>query len=118
MRIVLYTLLMALVVAGVALQAQALDIGAPAGKLKLTTLAGDTIEMENYGERPATAVLFLSSRCPVTVQAIDEVNKLYSKFRHRDVLLVGLSANAAETNDELRHLRPAPRHHLSDLSRH
>ncbi len=79
-----------------------LEIGAAAGKVKLTTLAGDTIEMENYDERPATAVLFLSSRCAATDQAIVEVNKLYNKFRHRDVLIVGVSANAAETSDELR----------------
>ena len=49
--------------------ALAIDVGQSPGKLKLTTLAGDTIAMENYAERPATAVLFLSSRCPATVQA-------------------------------------------------
>jgi peroxiredoxin len=93
---------MTLAATGIPARAVALEIGAAAGPVKLSTLAGDTIEMNNYAERPATAVLFLSSRCPATERAIGEVNKLYSKFRYRHVLVVGVSSNAAESSDELR----------------
>ena len=96
-----YTLLLTLPLFISSTPVLALDVGQSPGKVPLTTLAGDTIAMENYAERPATAVLFLSSRCPATAQAIDEINKLYAKFRHRDVLVVGVAANAAETDDEL-----------------
>jgi predicted neuraminidase/peroxiredoxin len=102
MRPTWYTLLLTLALLAPSTPVAALDIGQSPGTVALTTLAGDTIDMENYAERPATAVLFLSGRCPKTEQAIEEINKLYAKFRHRDVLIVGIAANAAESNEELR----------------
>ncbi|HVU89405.1 MAG TPA: exo-alpha-sialidase [Pirellulales bacterium] len=102
MRLAWYTLLLVLTTFSVTAPSRALDIGQSPGKVALTTLAGDTIEMENYAERPATAVLFISSRCPATVQAIADIDKLYARFRHRGVLVVGVAANAVESDDELR----------------
>src|SRR5690349_16931270 len=74
----------------------------PVGLVRLESLSGHTIEMNNYGERPATVVLFLSSRCPVTERLMADINALNQKYRLRDVLVVGVSSSAAESGDELR----------------
>ena len=80
----------------------ALELGQPAGAVKLTTLLGTPMVMENYAERPGTAVLFLSARCPATEKAIAEINKLHQKYRLRNVLFVGVCSNPAESGEELR----------------
>lgn len=80
----------------------ALAPGESAGAVKLLTLSGEPIVMSNYGERPATGVLFLSARCGVTAEALGEINRIHQKYRLRDVLFVGVSSNPQETGDELR----------------
>ena len=79
-----------------------LKMGDAVGAVPLTTLSGERIEMTNYGERAATAVLFLSSRSESTLGTIAEINRLNQKYRERGVLIVGVCPNAAETGDELR----------------
>lgn len=85
-----------------ALPASGLELGASPGPVNLVALSGDRFVMNNYQERPATAVLFLSSRCDVTEQAIADINRLYAKYRQRDLLFVGIASNPAEPGDELR----------------
>jgi predicted neuraminidase/peroxiredoxin len=79
-----------------------LELGGAAGPVNLVALSGERIVMNNYAERPATAVLFLSGRCDVTLRAIADINQLYEKHRRRDVLFVGVCSNTAESQDELR----------------
>ncbi len=66
--------------------ARALDLGAAAGPITLTSVLGSPIVLENYAERPATAIVFLSSRSEATVKAMAELNQLYRKHRLQDVL--------------------------------
>lgn len=82
--------------------ASAVDIGSPVGAVKLTTWSGAPLEMNNYGERPATAMLFLSARCEATRKATADINQIYRKFRLRNVLFVGVFPDPAETLDEVR----------------
>ena len=91
------TILMAL-----SCSAWALELGGTLGPVELTALSGETIVMKNYSERPGTAIVFLSSRCPVTEKVIGDLNAIYRKYRLRDVLFVGISANPEESGDELR----------------
>jgi predicted neuraminidase/peroxiredoxin len=79
-----------------------LDLGDTAGPVNLLTLSGEQIVMNNYRQRPATAVLFLSGRCDVTEKSIAEINQLHQKFRLREVLFVGICSNPAESGEELR----------------
>lgn len=88
-------------VAGIA-SACGWEVRAPAGPVKLETLSGHAIVMNNYQERPATGIVFLSGRCAITSQAMGEINRIHQKFRLRDVLFVGVCANSEETGDELR----------------
>ncbi len=80
----------------------AVELGVAVGPLKLTTLSGEPLVMDNYAERPATAVVFLSARCEATERAIAEINRIHGKYRLRNLLFVGVCGNPAETGDELR----------------
>ncbi|MGD9722503.1 MAG: exo-alpha-sialidase [Pirellulales bacterium] len=81
---------------------RAAEIGTAVGPVNLTTLSGERLVMNNYGQRPVTAVLFLSSRCDATARVLAEINALYGKYRLRNVLFVGVCSKAAESGDELR----------------
>ena len=81
---------------------RALELGKAVGPVKLTTLTGEPLVMNNYSERPGTAVLFLSARCLTTDAAMAEINKLHAKYRLRNLLFVGVCSNEAESGDELR----------------
>ena len=48
--------------------------GSPVGPIHLLDADGDEMVLDNYAERPATALLFLSSRCQATEQSIAEIN--------------------------------------------
>jgi len=80
----------------------ALELGSAVGSLKLTTLSGEPLVMNNYAERPATAVVFLSARCDATERAIAEINRIHGKYRLQNLLFVGVCSNPAEDGDELR----------------
>jgi predicted neuraminidase len=79
-----------------------LELGASVGPVQLVTLSGSAILMNNYQERPATGVVFLSGRCAITAEAMGDINRIHEKFRLRDGLFVGVCANPEETGDELR----------------
>ncbi len=82
--------------------ARALEPGSAAGPVTLTSVLGPQIVMDNYAERPATAVVFLSSRSETTDSVMADLNQLYRKHRLRGVLFVGVCPNPEENGDELR----------------
>lgn len=82
--------------------ARGAEIGDAVGPLKLLNSAGVEISLEHYDKYAATAVLFLSSRCPATEKAIADINALYQRYRYKSILFVGVCSNSAETSDELR----------------
>jgi predicted neuraminidase/peroxiredoxin len=77
-------------------------LAALAGPLSLQTLEGESFTLDNYGERRATVVVFLSARCPFGDPSIEAINETYEEYRQRRVLFVGLFANEAEDQDEIR----------------
>ncbi|TWU09183.1 AhpC/TSA family protein [Symmachiella macrocystis] len=76
-------------------------LGEPMGPVDLLTHDGRKMTMRNYDERPATAVLFLSPRCPVTEKAINEIAALHQEYRRKNVLFVGIVPDPEVTNAEL-----------------
>ena len=76
-------------------------LGEPLGPVELLTHDGRKMTMRNYDERPATAVLFLSPRCPLTEKGIAEITALHQEYRRKNVLFVGIVPDAAVTNAEL-----------------
>ena len=79
----------------------AIEPGELAGPVRLIGRDDREILVSNYDERPATAFVFLSSRCAATERSIESINALYQKYRLRDVLYVGVCANDIETAAEL-----------------
>ena len=81
--------------------ANAVEPGELVGPVQLQNSQGETILVENYAERPATAIVFLSSRCPATEKNIADIIRLYQKYRYQEVLYLGVSSHPAETGEEL-----------------
>ena len=77
-------------------------IGMAVGALTMQTLDGHDIAMSNYGSRNGTAIVFFSSRCPVTQQQIGRLLQVHNKHKREEVLYIGLCANDAETANEIR----------------
>lgn len=92
----------AVVVCWAAAFASALQLNDAAGPIGLQTLDGQPRTMNNYVDRDATVVLFLSARCDATAAQLKAVNDTASKYGERKVLFVGISANPAESGEELR----------------
>ena len=102
MKTTAQVMLVAAAILSSTVSSKGLELGAPAGPVRLETLEGDALVMRNYGERPATAVLFLSSRCAATEQALEHINALYRKYRLRNVLYVGVCPHEDVSGSELR----------------
>jgi predicted neuraminidase len=79
----------------------ATELGEIVGPVKVLDDANNELTISNFGERPVTAVLFLSGRCPATERSIEAIIRLYQKYRLRDVLYVGVCSNAVEKAPEL-----------------
>lgn len=90
---------LALLLAGFA---TALDLGQAPGPVALTALEGHPRVMNNYSEYRCTLVVFLTSRdskAAKVVAALSEITKLDT---NEEMLTVGISANPAETSEELK----------------
>ena len=77
------------------------------GALLLETLQGNPFTLDHYDQREATVLVYLSSRCPATEEAIDRINTLYERHRHSGALLIGLIGNQEETAEEVQHFAQA-----------
>jgi len=79
-----------------------LKLGEPAGPVTLVSPQGLQISMNNYAERLATAVLFLSTRDDGTLANANAIVILNQKNRHHKILLVGVFPTADESGPEVR----------------
>jgi hypothetical protein len=87
---------------GVHAQSAGLLIGEPAGTVNLLSPEHLSVAMNNYGERRATVVLFLSARDRSTEAAAEAVVDLNEKHWHRRILFVGIFPDPAQTGAEVR----------------
>ena len=79
-----------------------LQIGEAAGIVNLVSPEHLPVAMNNYAERRATVVLFLSARDPATTAAAEAVVALNEKHRHHRILLVGIFPDPTQTGPEVR----------------
>lgn len=82
--------------------ALALDLGAAAPAIEATTLDDAGLTINNYDERPGTAIVFMSARCPATAEAIVTIVEVHQRYRLQEVLFVGLVSNNVEPGEEIR----------------
>jgi len=82
---------------------QGLKVGEKVGTLHLVSPEGFPVEMDNYGERRATVVLFLSTRDEGTASEAGAIVALNRKHheRHR-VLFVGVFSEPEASPKEVR----------------
>jgi predicted neuraminidase len=83
-------------------QSHGLPIGELAGTVNLVSPEHLPVAMNNYGERRATVVLFLSARDPSTEATAKVVVELNEKHRHRRILFVGVFPDPSQTGAEVR----------------
>jgi hypothetical protein len=83
-------------------QGHGLPIGELAGTVNLVSPEHLPVAMNNYRERRATVVLFLSARDPSTEAAAKVVVELNEKHRHRRILFVGVFPDPSQTGAEVR----------------
>jgi predicted neuraminidase/peroxiredoxin len=79
-----------------------LRIGDLVGTVHLVSPEHLSVAMNNYGERRATVVLFLSGRDPATAAAAEQVVALNEKHRHRRILFIGVFPDSQQTGEEVR----------------
>lgn len=83
-------------------QTGGLRIGDLAGTVHLVSPEHLSVAMNNYGERRATVVLFLSTRDPATAAAAAQLVALNQRHRHRRILFVGVFPDPLQTGEEVR----------------
>ena len=82
--------------------ADGLKTGESAGPLALVSPSGGNVTVNNYGERRATAILFLSARDEATDAAAEALRALNQTVRRKRVLLVGVFSDPAQKPAEVR----------------
>lgn len=82
--------------------AHALLLGEEPGPVPLQTLDGTPITLDHYDERTATAIVFLSARSPAVRDHFDALHAVYTDYRLRDILFVGVCSDPNQSGDELR----------------
>ncbi len=75
-------------------------LGAP-GKvesIKATSLDGNPVEIQTAGK--ITAVIFISTQCPISNDYNERMKALYNEFHSRGVQFVFLNSNSTESSQE------------------
>src|SRR5690349_11290361 len=73
-----------------------------AGSFEVERLDGSRLTVTNFAEHRATVLVFLSSRSPESVAAVEEIRKVNDLYRRRKIMFTGIFPNPAEGGDEIR----------------
>lgn len=79
-----------------------LQRGQPVGNLVLTGLGDYHHDLNNYAERPGTAILFLSARCPVVEAQLNAIRDIHQTYRRKEILFIGVVSDPDQSADEIR----------------
>lgn len=83
-------------------QSRALQLGQPVGAVPLLSPENLPVLMNNYSERNATAVLFLSARDKPTAATASKISLLNHKLHEHAFLMVGIFPDESQTPAEIR----------------
>lgn len=74
-----------------------LPLGAPAPDFQLPdVVSGDTVTLRSFADKEALLVMFICRHCPFVVHVQEELARLGSDYRTRNVGIVAISSNDAE----------------------
>jgi predicted neuraminidase/peroxiredoxin len=76
--------------------------GDAVGNLVLQGLGDYQHDLNNYAERPGTAILFLSARCPVVESQLQAIRDIHQKYRRKEILFVGVVSDPEQSAGEIR----------------
>jgi predicted neuraminidase len=65
-------------------------------------LDGSKLTVTNFAEHRATVLVFLSSRSPESIAAVEEIRKTNDLYRRRKIMFAGIFPNPDEAGDEIR----------------
>jgi peroxiredoxin len=88
-----------LMVSVAALNAQSLSLGGKLERMTVTDLAGGKVEFALKGQ--VTAVIFISTVCPISNDYNDRMTALYRDYSAKGVRVVFVNANSNESSREV-----------------
>lgn len=94
-RSIIHLVLLLAVSTGLALHAGGVNF-------TLDDVQGKTHSLTDYGNNKAVAVIFVSTRCPVSNAYNERMEALNRKFKSSGVVFLGVNSNKAESVDEIK----------------
>jgi predicted neuraminidase/peroxiredoxin len=80
----------------------AVSVGDVIESATLESLYGDSLDLDNFDERPGTVLVFLSARCPQSEAELANIAALSEFHSSHEILFVGLFPKQEEDSPELR----------------
>ena len=77
------------------------DIGNPVENLQLTDLSGNAVSLYDFKGHPVVAIIFVSTRCPVSNAYNERMAALAKEYGARGVQFIGINANRNEPSEEV-----------------
>jgi peroxiredoxin len=77
------------------------EIGSTIENLQLTDLSGKQVSLYDYKGHAAVAIIFVSTRCPVSNAYNERMAALAKEYGARGVQFIGINANRNEPSEEV-----------------
>ncbi len=77
------------------------DIGNTVENLQLTDLSGNSVSLYDFKGHPVVAIIFVSTRCPVSNAYNERMAALAKEYGARGVQFIGINANRNEPSQEV-----------------
>lgn len=78
-----------------------LDLGTEAPRFSLPdVVSGNTIELDTFDGKKGLLVMFICRHCPFVVHVQDELSRLGKDYKDKDIGIVAISSNDADTYPE------------------
>lgn len=90
---IIYISLMMVLTAGFGLNAASVDF-------TLNDLQGKKHSLSDFSKAKAAAVMFISTRCPVSNAYNERMETLHKKFKDKGIVFLGINSNKTETVDD------------------
>ncbi len=104
-KTILYTFIAAAVLAvsfGTVVSLEAGEAGVKKYDFSLTDYNGKKHALSDYGKSNAVAVIWVSSRCPVSIAYNGRMEALYKEFKAKGIAFIGINSNKMEGADEVK----------------
>ncbi len=77
-------------------------IGSTIADFKSWDMSGKEMTLSTIKGKNGTALIFISAQCPVVRDYMERISKLAADYKERGVAVVGVYANATETDNDIK----------------